>query len=469
MQSQTCSMSLFATSADDAARTEAIDELHNSTAIYTAEAVVDQLVDRLDWPRGAARLLDSSCGDGVFLGRALIKALASRAYTDAQLLEIIEGWEIHPHACHQARARVSAILIAHGRTPAVAHNMAEKMVHNRDFLTDAPTTASFDSIVGNPPYLRWLNVPQLLRDEYAAHVPTHAAADLLHSFIDRCARTLRPGGQMALVTADSWMFSLGAATLREEIGASMSVEHLERLDAKTAFTRPKQRRAGTPPRVNPVAVVLAHHKQGQALTREPIYPGADSARYAGLQTLQDVAEVRLGPYLGPAGVFVVTGAEAAASGLPKDVLIPAVDNDDVIDGVLRQPTRYAVLTRPDVAPCPAVAGHIERQKVKTGMRLRPGKAWLPKETFYKLDLTHPSLMVLRIAKTPKGIQVPAGVMPFDHNLSVVCKNLETLAKVEKALASDLAAQWLSEHAARLEGGYFAITAPLLRKIPIELP
>ncbi len=108
MQTATCSMSLFATDADDAARTEAVDQLHSATAIYTAEPIVDQLLDRLDWPRGDARLLDSSCGDGMFLGRALVRALESHAYTDAQLLDIVEGWEIHPHACHQARARVSA-------------------------------------------------------------------------------------------------------------------------------------------------------------------------------------------------------------------------------------------------------------------------------------------------------------------------------------------------------------------------
>lgn len=52
----------------------------------------------------------------------------------------------------------SALLISHGRTLAVTHSMAEKMVHNRDFLTDAPVKAKWDRICGNPPYLRWLNV-----------------------------------------------------------------------------------------------------------------------------------------------------------------------------------------------------------------------------------------------------------------------------------------------------------------------
>ena len=134
-----------------------------------------------------------------------------------------------------------------------------------------------------------------------------------------------------------------------------------------------------------------------------------------MQTLQDVAEVRLGPYLGTAGTFVVTAAEAAASGLPPQVLAPAVDNDDVKDGVLGNPTRYAILTQPDVAPCPAVARHIERQMGRTGKHRIKGKVWMPKESFYKLDLSRPSLMVLRIGKTPRGIRVPAGVLPLDHH------------------------------------------------------
>lgn len=216
----------------------------------------------------------------------------------------------------------------------------------------------------------------------------------------------------------------------------------------------------------PISIVLGHDK-GQPLTHEAIYPGADASRYAGLPTLQDVAEVRLGAWLGTPGVFLVTSSEAAASGLPANVLVPAVDTDDVKAGVLGKPTRYAIRTSPDCAPCPAVAAHIERQMAATGMRNRQAKAWLPPETFHRQDLRRPSLMVPRIAKTPKGIPVPAGTLTHDHNLSITCADQETLDKVARALAGDTAARWLSEHAAPLENGYYGITATLLRKIPLE--
>lgn len=125
--------------------------------------------------------------------------------------------------------------------------------------------------------------------------------------------------------------------------------------------------------------------------------------------------------------------------------------------MLGEPTRYAILTRPDIAPSPTAASHIEQQKAKAGMSARRGKAWMSRESFHKFDLKQPSLMVLRIGKTPKGIQVPAGILPLDHNLSIVCEAPEMLRRVEKALASDLAAQSLREHAAPLENGYLAIT------------
>ena len=54
-------------------REEAINALHYATAIYTAAPVVDDLLDAVDWPRGNRRLVDPSCGDGIFLGRALAR------------------------------------------------------------------------------------------------------------------------------------------------------------------------------------------------------------------------------------------------------------------------------------------------------------------------------------------------------------------------------------------------------------
>jgi tRNA1(Val) A37 N6-methylase TrmN6 len=470
MTQDNASMLLFADDAGQAERTDAIDRLHNATAIYTAEPVVDELLMQVDWPNGEARLVDPSCGDGMFLGRALMKALTQHSFTDEELPQIIQGWEIHHHAASQARSRIEKILIDHGRTGAVAAALALKIVRNQDFLTDGPTEPTWDVIAGNPPYLRWVNVPDLLRKEYEANVPKYAVSDMLHSFLDRCARTLRDDGQIAFVTSDRWLFNAGAKTLRKELGKIVAIQHLERLDPSSCFYQPKNRRSGTPPRIHPVAVVMGKDG-GQPLTGEPIYPGADDAPYVGMTTLGEVVDVRLGPWLGPVGVFVLREDEVKSSGIPAEFLIPAIDTDDVSSGVLTKPYRYAILTDPDVEPCKEIMDHLKRT-----IHLMPKKwhkekknDWTPPEPFHNFDLSQPSLLVPRIATGPRTVRLAPGILPLNHNLSVVAGTPEELDYVERAFASELCLRWIQEHAPRLENGYFSILTRQLRKMPIGRP
>lgn len=84
-----------------------------------------------------------------------------------------------------------------------------------------------------------------------------------------------------------------------------------------------------------------------------------------------------------------------------------------------------------------------------------------------MDLSCETLLVPRIATSPKAVRVPPGILPINHNLSIVCGEPGVLDRVEAALRSPLAAQWVRDYAPRLEGGYFSLTTTLLRKMPID--
>src|SRR3546814_12785560 len=112
------------------------------------------------------------------------------------------------------------------------------MVRNADFLTDGPETACYDVVAGNPPYLRAQRIPDVLRRQYEAVTPAYARADMLHSFMDRCARTLKPDGEIALVTADRLLFTMNAAGLRAPLGQRFRIPPRERMHDSTAFNRP---------------------------------------------------------------------------------------------------------------------------------------------------------------------------------------------------------------------------------------
>lgn len=153
---------------------------------------------------------------------------------------------------------------------------------------------------------------------------------MLHGFLDRCAKVLLPGGAIGIVASDRWLFNSNADRLRELLGETLGISGLRRLNGTSALYRAKTRRTGTLPRVHPVALVLrARAMCSQELGRAPLYPGASAEAGTG-QTLNDVATVRIAPWPGTKGVFVVYQDVAAM--LPQEHLVPAMDTDDILHG-----------------------------------------------------------------------------------------------------------------------------------------
>lgn len=467
-------LSLFPTNDLQAARTAAIDILHSVTSLYTAGPVVERILDRLNWKPSDGCLADVSAGDGIFLGAALNRLLASSKPTDDEIVARLQGYEIHTSAAAQARGRIEAILVTNGRSTIAARSVAERIVHNRDFLTDGPEAPSFSWIVGNPPFIRLLNVPEILRDDYVARVPKYATGDLLYAFLDRITKTLISGGELCMVSNDRWLFAKGAATLRRVIGertatdgSKLMLQHVERLSAKSSFYRPKHRVKGTPPRISPVVVHLGFGA-GRQLTEEPIYPGVEPEQYAHLPKLGEIATVTLSAWLGPDGIFLLTPEEAVRSEIPTTHLIPTVDARDVVDGILQQPTRYALLVTPDETPPHQVLAHLERTMPRMCEGGRRKIPWMPPESVHNRDLSKPALMILRITNTAVPVRLPAGILPNDHHLTITCKNDQDLERIERALKGELATKWLAAHGSMLENGYFQVSAPILRQLPIEI-
>lgn len=151
---------------------EAVERLHNATAFYTAEPIVDQLLGMVTWPCGDRRLVDTSCGDGAFLGAALTRLLAHDPHvTDGRIAHLIRGWEIHRRAAAEARRRLAQILVLHGRSHERATSIAASMVTHGDFLLQGPRTPAWHVITGNPPFLRYTHLPAILRSEYERELP----------------------------------------------------------------------------------------------------------------------------------------------------------------------------------------------------------------------------------------------------------------------------------------------------------
>ena len=441
-----------------------IDQLHAATAIYTASHVINALLDRLDWPNRPGTLLDPSAGDGAFL----IEALKRLDLSNPSNLERIKGWESHSVASAQASDAISKNLRAQTFRPRLARKLASSIVVNKDVLVDGPVTERFEIISGNPPYLCFRRLPPYFKVLYGSEVAPYARGDILYAFLDSCTKLLAPNGKVGLICSDRFLINDTTAELRQQLGRRVGISHLARVDQNTAFYRPKQRVKNSPPRIHPVEVIFEPRQLAPLqLTQDPLSPDSlNASNESSGQTLSDIASVNLAPWLGPEGIFIID--RKTANGLRGHTeLIPAVDTDDIerTTDTLTTPTRFMIKTSPTVEPLTKVRQHLQNQISRMPPRGRRPSYWLPPE-LPKLPLDQPSLLIPRIARTLRVIDLPAGVLPINHNLSIVSAGRIPLPEIKKILLSDKSQEWIKAKSPRLENGYLSITTQRLRRLPI---
>jgi methylase of polypeptide subunit release factors len=444
-----------------------VDAVHQATACYTQDPVVDALLDLADWPRRGGLLVDAGAGDGQFIAHAIAR-LALAPNDVAGLIARVEAWEFHPYAAAAMRDRLTAQLCTMGWTATAALAVISRIVVEADFLAPGPRRGGYAStVVFNPPYLRAANWPVGLRERYVETVPEHAIGDLLHAFLDRAASVLAPDGVLAAVTSDRWLMNPSAGGLRAALGERFGIAACERLGAESAFYKAKTRRAGSPPRVHPIVVLLAPiSATTQVLGDAPFYPGAAVEIPDGARPLGELAMVRLAPYMGPDGVFSLDTDDAAH--LPSECLVPCVDAEDVGETALRAPHRVAIRTSRDTVPPDAVLAHLKATREQLPARARREPFWLPAETWGPLPLAQEALLVPRVARAIRSVRLPAGVLPINHQHVVLLPHGGSLAALEAALTAPHVGPWLAKHAHRIEGGFYSITTTVLRQLPIVL-
>ena len=139
--------------------------------IFTPEPVVRAM---LALRRNTGRVLEPSCGDGAFL-RHLPGAV---------------GLELDPDHCPPGAQAI-------------------------DFFA-YPEREQFDTIIGNPPYVRFQDIPPatqalIARGQYGACLDKRA--NLYLFFIDKCLRHLKPGGELIFITPRDFLKATSAVKL----------------------------------------------------------------------------------------------------------------------------------------------------------------------------------------------------------------------------------------------------------------
>ena len=141
------------------------------------------------------KILEPSCGDGVFLESAAGQ-LRTLGATGAAISKQLTGIEIICAEADKARARLHKYFGAH----------KTNVVINEDFFAWSvrPSGRMFDAVIGNPPFIRYQTFPEPYRSRamvmmQSVGLTPNKLTNIWVPFVVGATEALRPGGRLALV------------------------------------------------------------------------------------------------------------------------------------------------------------------------------------------------------------------------------------------------------------------------------
>ena len=104
---------------------------------------------------------------------------------------------------------------------------------NLDFFA-YPEKEKFDTIIGNPPYVKARDILPATRRRLASQLLDGHANLYLH-FIEKCVRHLKPGGELIFITPRDFLKATGAARLNVWLHEQGTITHIEELGDARVF------------------------------------------------------------------------------------------------------------------------------------------------------------------------------------------------------------------------------------------
>jgi hypothetical protein len=211
--------------------------------VYTKPWVVNLILDlvgyRAEADLAAVVAVEPAAGEGAFLlpmVRRLLASLQLHRRTIDEAKRALLAFEVDGEAATWARELVVAELTGAGIARREAERTAVGWVVEGDYLLSSTTAPRADVIVGNPPYIRYDDLPEDMFAAYQAVCPTMIGrCDIYVGFIEAGLRQLKAGGHLGFICADRWMRSAYGAELRRFVAEDASVEAVIEMHDAPAF------------------------------------------------------------------------------------------------------------------------------------------------------------------------------------------------------------------------------------------
>jgi len=211
--------------------------------VFTRRWIVDLMLDLVGYEPEAdlaeTVIVEPSCGCGAFLLPIVERLVESCRRHDRPLRHAagaIRAFDLLEHNAEVTRKAVMKRLLELGESLDVAEHLSGAWVTTGDFLLTDHPERSADFVVGNPPYIRLEDVPNVVSDAYRSQCSTmRGRADIFVGFFEKGLGQLKPDGKLAFICADRWMRNQYGAHLRKLVSDEYAVDSVVVMHDVDAF------------------------------------------------------------------------------------------------------------------------------------------------------------------------------------------------------------------------------------------
>lgn len=202
--------------------------------VFTKLEVVQYMLDLVGYvsDRNLSELsaIEPSCGEGEILIEMLRRLYKSSLKYGFDFNEAIKKGIV---ACELDAKKIES---CHGRIADEFPQISNfGIIHQGDFL-EMRFERTFDIVIGNPPYVRYENLTEEMKQRYKQKFPTfYYRADLYVPFYEKTLRMLRRGGQHCFICSNRWLKNEYGKKLRRFVAEDFRLERIIDLEQAQPF------------------------------------------------------------------------------------------------------------------------------------------------------------------------------------------------------------------------------------------